>query len=281
MKFIFLFSTLLSLNTLAQTNIEFNKRFVECEDKWVAFSMGEDSSYTYGFIYIDAQAGLTFNREGKFKINSNYLLEVTKNKEASIKVRLQPNNVKVAIIPSTMFKELQIEEYPDWLKFYKNDTATAKRLFNWGFMYNGWDLCAKALTYLERAKQIEPNYEGLNVELAFSYNCLSQYDKAEKILEAEMKNNSSNAYVVKEYIYTLVQNKKIDLASTQFFNAASNLKDKTYNAENCFNILGYYYKTKDKANFNKWYAEFTKWPTTDKRIPAYADVIRKEMEKVK
>jgi hypothetical protein len=137
MKFIFLFSTLLSLNTLAQTNIEFNKRFVECEDKWVAFSMGEDSSYTYGFIYIDAQAGLTFNREGKFKINSNYLLEVTKNKEASIKVRLQPNNVKVAIIPSTMFKELQIEEYPDWLKFYKNDTATAKRLFNWGFMYNG------------------------------------------------------------------------------------------------------------------------------------------------
>jgi hypothetical protein len=96
-----------------------------------------------------------------------------------------------------------------------------------------------------------------------------------------MKNNGSNAYVVKEYIYTLVQNKKIDLASTQFFNAASNLKDKTYNAENCFNILGYYYKTKDKANFKKWYAEFAKWPTKDKRITEYADIIWKEMEKVK
>ena len=66
--FIILF-TLLSFEIGAQTNLNFDKRFVECEDHWVTFNMNKDSSYTYGFIYIDEEAGLTFNREGNFKFD--------------------------------------------------------------------------------------------------------------------------------------------------------------------------------------------------------------------
>src|SRR5690349_6823667 len=107
-------------------------------------------------------------------------------KETNVKVRLEPNNVKVAIIPSTMYKDLQIEEFPEWLKYYKTDTASIKRLYDWGYMYNGWNMCGKALTFLERAKIVDPNYKGLNVELAFSYNCLRQFEKAEKVLESDV-----------------------------------------------------------------------------------------------
>lgn len=279
MKFILVITTLFSLKSFAQTNLTFNKRFVECEDKWVAFSMNKDSSYTFGFIYIDAQAGLTLNREGNFKFNPDKTVKVEKLKEASIKVRLQPNNVKVAVIPTTMFKDLEIEEYPNWLKFYKTDTISAKHFYDWGFMYNGWGECEKALTFLERAKKLHSNYKGLIVELAFSYNCLQQFDKSEKLLESEIKKNPSDAYVNKEYIYTLVNNKKIDIACSQFLSLSTTIKDIQYNAENCFNILGYYYKAKDKGNFNKWYIELDKWQITNKLIRTYADNMKKEMEK--
>ena len=55
----------------AQNNLIFNKRFIECEDKWVAFQMDKDTSHTYGFIYIDSEAGLTLNLEGSFKQQSD------------------------------------------------------------------------------------------------------------------------------------------------------------------------------------------------------------------
>ena len=279
MKYILLVTTLFSLKTFAQSNLTFNKRFVECEDKWVAFSMNKDSSYTFAFIYIDAQAGLTLNREGNFKFNQDNTLKVERLKEASIKVRLQANNVKVAIIPETMYKNLEIEQYPNWLKFYKTDTTSVKHLYDWGFMYNGWNECEKALSFLEKAKKIEPNYKGLNVELAFSYNCLKQFDKAENILEFDVKNNPTDAYVNKEYIYTLIQNKKIDLACSQFYKSTTTLKDNQYNAENCFNILGHFYKQKDKDNFKKWYDELAKWQITNKLIRTYADNMKVELEK--
>lgn len=279
MKYILIFLTLSSLNTFAQSNLIFNKRFVECEDKWVAFSINKDSSYTFGFIYIDAQAGLTFNREGNFKFNKDKIINVEKLKEANIKIRLEPNNVKVAIIPSMMFENLDIKQYPDWLKYYKTDTTTAKHFYNWGFMYNGWNECEKALTFLERAKSIDPNYKGLNVELAFSYNCLAQFDNAEKILQAEIVSNPTDAYVNKEYIYTLIQNKKIDLACSQFYKSTNITNDNQYNAENCFNILGYFYKSKDKDNFKKWYSELAKWQIANKLIRTYADNMKSELEK--
>ena len=279
MKYILLVATLFSLKTFAQTNLTFNKRFVECEDKWVAFSINKDSSYTFGFIYIDAQAGLTLNREGNFKFNQDKTVKVEKLKEANIKVRLQANNVKVAIIPATMYKDLEIEQYPNWLKYYKTDTTSAKHFYDWGFMYNGWDECEKALTFLERVKTLDPNYKGLNIELAFSYNCLNQFDKAEKVLEVDVKANPSDAYINKEYIYTLTKNKEIDIACSQFSKSTTTLKDNQYNAENCYNILQFYYNVKDKDNFKKWYDELGKWQITNKMIRTYADNMKAQMDK--
>ncbi|MGF2411473.1 MAG: tetratricopeptide repeat protein, partial [Ferruginibacter sp.] len=197
MKYLFIILTLTVSNLKAQTNLKFDNRFVESEDKWVAFQMDKDSSFAYGFIYIDAQAGLTLNYEGNFKITSTGVYVPKKLDSTNMKVRLQPNNVRVAFIPDNKFNELKISAIPEWLKYYKSDTSSIERLYRWGYMYNGWDECAKALTYLEKAEKINPKYKGLAVELSFSYNCLKLYDKAELILEEEIKTNSSDAYVNK------------------------------------------------------------------------------------
>jgi tetratricopeptide (TPR) repeat protein len=279
-QYFFIVIMLFSLETTAQTELSFNKRFVECEDKWVAFEMDKDSLYMFGFIYIDAQAGLTLDFGGSFKLNVNKVVKVNKSKESSIKYRLEANSIKVAIIPASMYSELDIQQFPDWLKYYKTDTTSAKHFYDWGFRYNGWNECEKALAFLERAKVIDPKYKGLNVELAFSYNCLSQFDKAEKILEADIETNSSNAYVNKEYIFTLTKNNKIDMACAQFAKSITTVKDTKYNAENCYNILQFYYNAKDKVNFIKWFDELSKWPIDYKPIRTYADNMKVQMDKL-
>jgi tetratricopeptide (TPR) repeat protein len=270
---------LFTFELTAQSTLKFDKRFVQSEDKWVAFKPDKDSAYAYGFIYIDPQAGITLNYEGTFKVlaTGEYLPE--KRDSTNMKIRLQPNNVLVAFIPDHKFQELGNPEIPDWLKYYKADTNSIERLYQWGYMYNGWGECAKAITYLERAEKINPKYKGLAVELSYSYNCLKEYDKADAILAEEIKTNSEDAYVNKEYIYTLTINNKIDKAVTQFEKSIKTLNEKKYNAENCYNILQYYYFQKDKVNFKKWYQILQTQPNNNKMIIQYADNMKRNLEK--
>jgi tetratricopeptide (TPR) repeat protein len=279
MKYFLLFIFFIATNLHAQNLLNFDKRFVESEDKWVAFQMDKDSSYSYGFIYIDEEAGLTLNHEGTFVIKPTGTFVPKKFGETNIKVRLQPNNILVAFIPESKFQELKIQSTPEWLKHYKTDTNSVARLYRWGFMYNGWEECAKALTFLEKAEKTDPDYKGLAVELSFSYNCLKQYDKAEKVLEAAMKANATDAYVNKEYIFTLAKNNKVDKATEHFYKSIKTCKDNTYNAENCYNILQQYYLKTDKENFNKWYKELQKYPNENKMLTQYADNMKRDIDK--
>src|SRR5690606_5165966 len=262
----------------AQSNLNFNQRFVESEDQWVALQRNEDDSYGYGFIYIDDDAGLTLNYEGIFTITSNGEF-IPKKIDRSMKARLEPNDVLVAVIPKEKFKELKIEAVPDWLKYYKENENSIERLYKWGFMYNGWNECAKALTFLEKAQKINPKHPQLAVELAFSYNCLKQYNKAESILEKEIKSNSKDAYVSKEYIYTLTKSNNIDKAIKQYKTAAKTIEDKQYDAENCYNILQHFYFKKDKENFNIWYKELSKLEITNEMIKQYAHAMNEDINK--
>lgn len=262
----------------AQSLLKFDKRFVQSEDKWVAFQPNKDNSLVYGFIYIDAQAGLTLNYEGEFKITPTGEFIPEKLDSVGLKIRLQNNNVLVAFIPESKFAELKIPAVPDWLQIYKGDTNSVARLYQWGFRYNGWDECAKALTYLERAEKIDPHYEGLAVELAYSYNCLKQFDKAEAILADEIKSNPT-AYVNKEYIFTLANSDQVEKAIQQFEQSQKTLTDKQYDAENCYNILQCFYHRKDKTNFNKWYDILMKQPGLDKQMTQWANNMKAAVNK--
>lgn len=279
MKFTLILFTVLTLHLNAQIDLKFDKKFVECEDKWVAFQMNKDSSYLFGFIYIDEQAGLTLNNEGSFKVKQDNSLIVKKLTETSVKIRLEPNNVRVAIIPNDLYDDLQIKTIPEWLKYYKNDTNSVKRLFKWGYMYNGWNECSKGLSYLLRVKDLDSTYKGLNVEIAFSYNCLKEYNKAEQILKEELKLNPTDPYINKEYIYSVSKTNTIDKAVEQYFKSLETIKDKTYNAENCFNIMQFYYKNDDVSNFDIWYKELKKYKIENEMLLDYADKMKKELKK--
>ena len=279
MKYLLIILTLAVTNLRAQTDLKFDKRFVECEDKWVAFQMNKDTTYNYGFIYIDSQAGLTLNYEGSFKISATGQYLPKKNDTTSIKVRLEPNNVLVSWIPESKYDELKIKAIPDWLKYYKTDTASVERLYRWGYMYNGWNECARALRFLEKAQRMNSKFQGLSVELAYSYNCLEQYDKAILVLQDALKANPTDAYVNKELIYAQIKSGQLDAASESCKKATKVCDDKTYNGENCYNLLYEYYKIKDKSNFYLWLKEAKKWTVNNADMTRNIKLMEDELKK--
>lgn len=280
MKHTLLIVALYANALLAQNSLQFDKRFVECEDRWVAFQKGKDSAYAYGFIYIDAQAGLTLEYEGSFTITDAGLFVPQKLENSSYKIRLQPNRVLVALIPENKFEELKIAAVPDWLSIYKGDTTSVGRLYRWGYLYNGWNECAKGLSYLERAQKINPKYKGLEVELAFSYNCLGHYDKAVTVLQSALGDAPTDAYVNKELIYAQIKLGQLDKAAESCKAAIAKCTDQSYNAENCYNLLHNLYLKKDKANFLLWLDETKKWAAKNENLVKSIQIMENEMMKL-
>lgn len=281
MKNIFFLLTILTIKLSAQS-LKFDKKNTQCEDKWIAYQMDKDSTYTFGYIYIDSQAGLTFNYEGKFKIDNNQKFNIIetaiKKDKVSLKARLEPNRIALAEIPESKYQELNIQKVPDWLKFYKTDENTIERLFKWGFMYNGWEECEKALTYLEKADKIDSNYKGLQTELAYSYNALEKFDKAEIALKKAITQNPKDCYSLKELAYTYNHQNKIEESIDTYNVMISICSEKNWLQETAFNIAYAYYIIKDKIKFNYWNSEARKWLKTENNITKYLDKFQTELK---
>ena len=255
-KYLTLVIFFISIFSFGQTKLEFDKKFVQSEDHWVAFPADSTGSHALGFIYIDSQAGLTFDYEGSFKIDENGKVNFKRREiDGSMKYRLQPNNVLVAFIPDDKLYAFGVEKVPSWLKFYKEDENTVDRQYRWGYMYNGWGECEKALIFLNKAYKLNPKHEGLKVELAYSHNCLKNYNKAVEILMLSIKEELVTSYTIKELIFSQAKNGDLKDAENIFNLFDLKISDKTYTAENAYNILQGYYLKKDVANFHRWLNE--------------------------
>ncbi len=282
MKYLIILFIFLSYSLNAQDLLKFNKRNVQCEDKWVAYQMDKDSTYTFGFIYIDSQAGLTLNYEGKFKISNgkfNRIESKTDDEIGFMKVRLQPNEIAIAEIPEAKFKELKIEKTPNWLKHYKSGENTIERLYRWGYMYNGWNECEKALTFLEKANKLNPKFKGLQTELAYSYNALKEYHKAEVSLKKAIKENPNDCYTYKELAYTYTKLLEFNKVSNTYNIMINICKKNNFIQETAYNLAYEYFKAKDKIKFKKWKMETEKWSESESQYTKSLNLMEKELNK--
>ena len=259
MRFLFLLLVFCTNIANAQTDLNFNKRYVESEDHWVVLPQSSDGSYIYGYIYIDEQAGLTLFYEGTFTVASTGTFIPVKLDSTSLRARLEPNNVRVAFIPESRYKELRIAAVPEWLKFYKEDTGTVQRLFRWGYFYNSWGEYGKAFTFLEKAQKIDPEYKGLELELAFTYNALEQYGKAEAVMESAIQTNPDECLFYRELSFAQMHINELEKAAKTYGISLSKCTDDGVKSEIAYNLTYQYYKRKDADGFRKWVAETKKW----------------------
>ncbi|WP_188051458.1 lipopolysaccharide assembly protein LapB [Flavobacterium sp. GP15] len=283
MKYILILFTFFSINLTAQNILKFDKKNTECEDKWISYQIDKDSTYVFGFIYIDSEAGLTLNYEGKFKIDNNgkfnRIESETKNEVGFIKVRLEPSKTAIAEIPQSKFKELNIDKTPSWLKSYKTDENSVNRLFRWGYMYNGWNECEKALTFLEKAEKIDSKFKGLQTELAFSYNALGKFDKAEISLKKSIAENPKECYTYKELAYTYTKLVNFEKVVETYTTMTKICTEQNFIQETAYNLAYEYFKIKDKTKFKTWKTEAEKWSKSENKYTKNLIIMETELDK--
>ncbi len=237
--------------------LKFDKKYIKCENKWIA-QANKDSTFTYGFIYIDSQAGLTLDIAGTFIIEKNVFIP-TPRENSAIKIRVPVNNNLITIIPNNRLKELKVKEVPDWLQIYKGNLPSAERFYRIGFVFNAWQECDSALKYLEMAKLIDPNFKALSAEFAYAYNALKQYDKAVVVLKKALMEAENDCYLNKELVYAQMNLGLTEDAKASAIKGIAECKDNSIKAEMAYNIAYLYFKLKDKEKFDDWATETTKW----------------------
>lgn len=280
MRLILIVVLLFSLNVRAQLPLKFDKTNEQCEDKWVTYKKNEsDSSYNFGYIYIDAEAGLTYNYEGSFKIDSDGKFVPSRLIETSMKVRLQPHKGIIAIIPEDKFSELGIKAVPDWLAVYKRGENTIERLQRWGYYYNAYGMSTKALTYLEKAYVMNPKFPGVAFELGYAYNASQQYSKAAEVLISAITDSPKECYLYKELSYSYVHLNKVTEASNTAYQGIEICDEKPIKTEIAFNVAAQYFRNKDVPNFTLWAKETRKWASTEDRYSKFLKDMESRLNK--
>jgi len=284
MKRIFILLLLTSNIIFAQKNntpldLKFETNYFDAKDQWVAIPKKEtDSTYLYGFIYLDDMAGFTFNVESTFHVDKNgkFIGQKT-DKTSSIKKRLEKNTVKIALLSSNRQKELELPKEPDWLKIYNEYNSEVEQLTRLGFHLNAIDACERALIPLLKADKINSNFKGLAFEIAYAYNHLGQFDKAIPVLQKVIK-NSYDEMLYKELGYAYVNSKKNNEAESIYKKGIKISKSNAIKSEMAINMANAYFIEKNKLKFDEWANIVKQYASPNSQYIKYIEYFEKEWE---
>ena len=285
MKRVFvIFTAVFTMTTFSfgqNQGLKFATRYYDAADKWVAFDKkAEDTTYMVGFIYIDEQAGFTYNYESRFIMTNNGLEKLPSALDSvSLKVRLSQNTVNVAVLSDEEVKQLNLPEVPDWLKYYKENENENSYLVRIGFLYNSVGASHNAIEPLLKVYEKEPHFQGLEFELAYAFNATKQFDKAIPVLNKAIENDPKNFWYYRELGFALKNQNKLDEAEKVYLQGIKLSSDKLQKAEMAINMAQSYFQVKDKAKFKEWAKLTKKYADKKSRIYEYIDYFEKNWDK--
>ncbi|APX99924.1 tetratricopeptide repeat protein [Lacinutrix venerupis] len=263
------------------TELKFDTKFYDAIDKWVAFPKKDtDSTYAYGFIYIDNQAGFTFNYETNFQIKEQELINIKSDSNIGfIKYRLEPNASPVSVLTEKQISALKLPKEPEWLPLYKEGSNKVSYLKQEGYHYNHVGACELALKPLLKAYKIEPHFKGLEFELAYAYNHLGKFEEAIPILEKAIKNNSKNFYFYRELGYSYLGSNKIVEAEKTYRKGIKMSDNNFEKSEMSVNMSQAYFKLKNKKKFDEWAKLTRSYAKENSKYAQYIDYFEQNWDK--
>jgi tetratricopeptide (TPR) repeat protein len=247
----------------------------DCEDRWVAlFHKPEDRDYTYGFVYIDPQAGFTLHFFGRFTIDTDGNYHSAPNPlppdKYSLKIRLDQNGI-AALLPPRALAQLGLPEKPDWLKYYEDKADPVTHRVNWGSFYNGIGDSRRAIDYLESAYKEKPDAPKVVFELAYAYNALGRSEDAIRVSKDEFGKKPKDELLCREMAFAYLNLKSYKEATGQYQSCIALCDEseagRAEKSELAMNLGSAYGRLGDVQNRDAWLEKAKGW--APKGSPVY------------
>ncbi|TPN86345.1 tetratricopeptide repeat protein [Aquimarina algicola] len=228
-------------------------------------------------MYIDEQAGFTYQLGNTFKIDSlnNYLPKAI-DSTVNSKYRIEQNWKPVSIIPKEKLSELNLPAEPSWLKYYKENSNKVSYLKNIGYHYNHVGASELALDPLLKAYDIEPHFDGLEFELSFAYNHLGQYEKAILILKRAIENNPKYFYFYRELGFSYKNLNRIEKAEKTYRKGIKMSNNNFEKSEMAINMAQSYFELRNKEKFDEWAKLTKKYAKKGSRYAQFIDLFEQK-----
>jgi len=255
--------------------LSYDVHMSDCENRWVAlYHKPDDADYTYGFVYIDPQAGFTLHYFGRFTIDASGNFHVAPNPlppdKFSLKIRLDGNGI-AALLPSRALSQLQLPQKPDWLKNYEDNADPVIHKVNWGFFYNGIGDPQRALEFLESAYKERPDAPRVVFELTYAYNATGRSEDAIRVAKSEFAKNPKDELLCREIAFAYLHLNSFKDATGQYQacialcgDSESQMAEKS---ELAMNLGSAYGALGDTANHDTWLDKAKNW--APKGSPVY------------
>lgn len=255
--------------------LSYDVHMSDCENRWVAlYHKPEEADYTYGFVYIDPQAGFTLHFGGRFTIDADGKYRPAPNPippdKMTLKIRLEQNGV-AAMLPARALAQLQLPQKPDWLKYYEDEADPITHKVNWGSFYNGIGESRRAIDYLEPAYRERPDAPKLVFELVYAYNALERSEDAIRVSKSEFAKNPKDELLCREMAFAYLHLKSYKEAATQYQaciilcgDSDSQMAEKS---ELAMNLSSTYKALADAPNSEAWLEKAKRW--APKGSPVY------------
>lgn len=290
-KFAFLFLTGLLMSFFscfsqeATTNLKFDTKYYQAIDQWVVFPKKEkDSTYLYGFVYVDQTAGFTFNLESSFQIKNGefFVMRDSLSKTSSIKSRLgsRYNSLNLALLTEEQQKKLRLPKKPEWLEIYQRGKNSVGYLKNMGYHLNHIGVSSEAIVYLKEAYGKNAKHDGVYFELVFAYNATNQYNKAKEVLLEAIKEDANKLLYYKELMYSYMSLKNYKEAEKTTVKGIELDGSDSIKAEMSLNLTSIFFNLKDYDKFKKWLLVTKSYETNNNQIKGYIEVFDKELLKL-
>jgi hypothetical protein len=249
----------------------------DCEDRWVVlYHKHNDPDYSYGFVYIDPQAGFTFHFFGRFTIDASGSYHSAPNPlppdKYSLKIRLDQNGVAALLRPVAL-TQLGLPEKPDWLKFYEDKADPVTHKINWGFFYNGLGDSRRAITYLEPAYRKNPDAPRVVFELAYAYNALGRSEDAIRVSKKEFGKKPKDELLCREMAFGYLHLKSYKEATEQYQSCIALCDDseagRAEKSELAMNLSSAYKGLSDMQNGDAWLEKARGWAPKGSAVYKY------------
>jgi tetratricopeptide (TPR) repeat protein len=267
-----------SLFSQTPSDLKFTTTVPDAENHWVVFQKSEDANdYNVGFIYFDESAGYSLRSLGTL-VEENGKLKYREDQETKNAVfikRLENLEYQYAVISPKLLKDFNLPPQPEWLKSYLSTASKNEKNLNRASMMNGVGFSKMALPRLENLYKSNFKTDKLYFELAFAYNALGEFSKAEKICSEAINNKIFDDLINKEYVYSLLHQEKVSEADVFLTKNLDRYKNKSYKYEAMMNMIVVSAQLKNIPLAKKWLELFknSNDPDTAEYIKKFEELI--------